>query len=51
MADYASLIRPTSYVAIDVQGLQVVWGREHVYVPNVEPLNITGRLYGAGANQ
>lgn len=43
--------RFTNFVAIDVRGLPVVMGRPNVYVlPNTQPLNITGRLYGAGGN-
>ena len=39
----------THYVAIDVTGLNVVKGREHVYViPNTSPLNIRNRIVGFG---
>jgi len=40
------------YVCIDVSGLEVVKGRDHVYVvPNEVPLNIAGRVYASGSNQ
>lgn len=40
------------YVCIDVSGLEVIKGRDHVYVvPNKAPLNIAGRVYASGSNQ
>lgn len=43
--------RFTHYVEIDVTGLKVVRGRDHVYVvPNDGPLDITDRIVSWGAN-
>jgi hypothetical protein len=43
--------RFTNYVAIDVSGLNVVKGRENVYViPNPGPLDVSARIRGFGAN-
>jgi len=43
--------RFTHYVDIDVTGLNVVKGRENVFVvPNDGPLDLTGRIVGWGAN-
>jgi len=40
-----------NYVEIDVSGLNVVKGREGVFViPNEGPLDLTGRIVGSGAN-
>ncbi|CDZ34653.1 Hypothetical protein NGAL_HAMBI1145_24420 [Neorhizobium galegae bv. officinalis] len=42
----------SNYVCIDVSGLEVHKGRDHVYVvPNQVPLNIAGRVYAAGRNE
>jgi hypothetical protein len=39
------------YVEIDVTGLEVVQGRENVFViPNGGPLDLTGRIVGLGKN-
>ncbi|HCQ6997709.1 TPA: hypothetical protein OL686_004624, partial [Escherichia coli] len=41
-----------NYVAVDVTGLNVIKGRDGVYViNNSESLNIDGRIIGFGANQ
>lgn len=41
----------SNYVYIDVSGLEVTNGRDHVYVvPNQVPLNIAGRVYAVGRN-
>jgi hypothetical protein len=41
--------RFTHYVAIEVSGLNVVEGRDHVFViRNAEPLEIRGRLIASG---
>ncbi|WP_223773175.1 HYD1 signature containing ADP-ribosyltransferase family protein [Streptomyces sp. 135] len=43
--------RFTNYVEIDVRGLNVVKGRDNVYViPNQGPLDLNGRIIGHGAN-
>uniref|UniRef100_UPI00350E4FBF HYD1 signature containing ADP-ribosyltransferase family protein n=1 Tax=Nonomuraea pusilla TaxID=46177 RepID=UPI00350E4FBF len=43
--------RFTHYVGIDVAGLEVVRGREHVFViPGREPLDLMGRIVSWGAN-
>ncbi|MFE0736647.1 HYD1 signature containing ADP-ribosyltransferase family protein [Streptomyces sp. NPDC058855] len=43
--------RFTNYVEIDVRGLNVVKGRDNVYViPNQGPLDLNGRIVGYGAN-
>ncbi len=43
--------RFTNYLAVDMRGLVVIPGREHVFVvPNDQPLNVTGRIVGAGRN-
>ncbi|MUZ66387.1 PAAR-like domain-containing protein [Agrobacterium vitis] len=44
--------RFSRYVCIDVSGLNVVYGRPHVFVvPNQVPLNVSGRIYSTGVNQ
>ncbi|MGR9156257.1 PAAR-like domain-containing protein [Rhizobium leguminosarum] len=41
----------SNYVCVDVSGLEVTKGRDHVYVvPNQVPLNIAGRVFAAGRN-
>ena len=43
--------RLTSFVEIDVSGLNVVEGRAGVFViPNEGPLDLSGRIVGWGAN-
>jgi hypothetical protein len=43
--------RFTHYVEIDVKGLNIIKGRDNVYViPNREPLDLTARIIGYGAN-
>ncbi len=43
--------RFTHYVEIDVTGLEVVMGREHVYVIlGKAPLDVAGRIVGWGKN-
>nr|WP_225828752.1 HYD1 signature containing ADP-ribosyltransferase family protein [Streptomyces sp. TML10] len=43
--------RFTNYVEIDVRGLNVVKGRDNVYViPNQGPLDLNGQIIGYGAN-
>ncbi|MEV0148616.1 MULTISPECIES: HYD1 signature containing ADP-ribosyltransferase family protein [unclassified Nonomuraea] len=43
--------RFTHYLGIDVTGLEVVRGREHVFlIPGREPLDLTGRIVEWGAD-
>lgn len=43
--------RFTHYVEVNVTGLEVVCGREHVFViPGREPLDLTGRIVSWGSN-
>ncbi|MEU1883170.1 HYD1 signature containing ADP-ribosyltransferase family protein [Streptosporangium sp. NPDC020072] len=43
--------RFTHYVEVDVTGLEVVYGREHVFViPSREPLDLTSRIVSWGSN-
>jgi hypothetical protein len=44
--------RFTHYIAIDASGLQVVRGRDHVFVvPNSQPLDISSRIVNHGENR
>jgi hypothetical protein len=44
--------RFSHYVEVDVTGLNVVQGRDNVFVvPNSGPLDLTGRIVSSGVNQ
>ncbi|WP_425339779.1 HYD1 signature containing ADP-ribosyltransferase family protein [Methylobacterium platani] len=44
--------RFSHYVCIETSDLNVVQGREHVFVvPNSKPLSVAGRIEGSGKNQ
>jgi hypothetical protein len=43
--------RFTHFVEIEIDGLTVIEGRPHVFViPNIHPLNLTGRIVRSGGN-